>query len=407
MKKLLILIPLFLNGGGLKSLLNSANSSNLVKAKQMQVLSKQKELSSQISQDFPTVDLSAAVVNSNPRGFMQPGTIYKASVVLSYTIYDGGLKSAKKVQKRFELASVKFDKSFFTKSLYLQIVQDYYNIKSLDALIDALYSKKRAIKEQLNRVAILQKSGLANSDDLYSLKAALALVKDNISSLNYQKKSLIAMLNLKANSHIKRLGNSLFVKRSVKFKDNDLIASLKAKRSAILSSAKMASSATKPHINLNASYSLYGYDRVDRLHPKGLDKDTKVTLIASVRLFDGGAAKESAEAIKLQAMALNYQIKHKHQEQLINFKLSYKKLSVAREHIKALKEQYRASSELFKTVKTKYEAGLSDYANYLNALSQKTLALAELKKAKYELEIAYALYYYYAGYDLRRFVAGE
>ena len=404
MKKLLIIVPFLLNASGLKSVLNHAQDANLVKAKELQIEAKRSELRSVGKEAMPTVDLAGFVSDSNPRSFMQPGVMYGASVKLKYAIYDGGLKVAKQGQKRFELASAKFNKSFFSKSLYLQIVQDYYNIKSLDALIGALKQKQHTLREQLKKTKVLVSSGFATDDNLYSLKAALSLVKDNISSLRFQRKSLLSIMSLKANYRVKRVGNSHFVKKAVSFKANDLIKALRMKQSAMLSGAKMVKSATNAHINLDASYNIYGYGRSDRMHPEGLDHQAKINLTAGIRLYDGGATKEKAQAVKLQAMSLGFEIKQKLQEQRVQYRLSKHKLGVAREHIRATRAQYRAQQKLFTTVKKQYESGLADYVSYLDALSQMVSAKANLAKARYELEIAYALYYYNAGYDIRRFV---
>ena len=407
MKKVLILVPFLLNAGGLKSLLNHTQEANLVKAKELQIEAKRSELRSVGKEAMPTVDLAAFISDSHPRSFLQPGTIYGASVKLKYAIYDGGLKQAKKGQKRFELASAKFNKSFFSKSLYLQIVQDYYNIKSLDALIDALKQKQYTLNAQLKKTKVLVNSGFATDDNLYSLKAALALVKDNINSLRFQRKSLLKLMSLKANYRIKKVGNSHFIKRKVSFRANDLIRALRMQKSAILSGAKMVKSATNPHINLDATYNLYAYGRSDRMHPEGQDHQAKINLTAGIRLYDGRTTKEKAQAIKLQAMSLGFEIKQKLQEQRVQYRLSKQKLTVAKEHISAMKAQYRAEQKLFTTVKKQYESGLADYVSYLDALSQMVSAKANLAKARYELEIAYALYYYNAGYDIRKFVVGN
>ena len=404
MKKLLILVPFLLNASGLKSILNHTQDANLVKAKELQIQAKRSELRSVSKEAMPTVDLGAFISDSHPRSFMQPGIMYGASVKLKYAIYDGGLKRAKKGQKRFELASAKFNKSFFTKSLYLQVVQDYYDIKSLDALIAALRQKQHTLNEQLKKTKVLVSSGFATDDNLYSIKGAIALVKDNINSLQFQRKSLLSLMSLKTNYRIKRVGNSHFVKRKVRFRANDLIKALRMKQSAILSGAKMVKSATNAHINLDASYNMYGYGRSDRMHPEGQNHQAKINLSAGIRLYDGGATKEKAQAIKLQAMSLGFEIKQKLQEQRVQYRLSKQKLNVAREHIRAMRAQYQAQKKLFATVKKQYESGLADYVSYLDALSQMVSAKANLAKARYELEIAYALYYYNAGYDIKRFI---
>ena len=407
MKRLLILIPFLLHSANLKTILNHTSESNLIQAKAMLIEAKRAEINSIKSSKLPTIDFGVFANSSNPRQLMQPGVVYGASVKLKYAIYDGGLKRAKIEQKRFELAGAMFDKSFFAKSLNLQIVKDYYNIKSLDALIKALIFKKKALKEQIKKVKVLLNSGFVTKDNLYSLNAALLLTQDNINSLKFKRESLIKLLQIKANYQFKTLGNSYFKKRALKFRPNDLIRAMQLKKRAILSSSKAIKSAIKPHINLEASYSLYGYDRADTMHPKGLDKQAKINLNAGVRLYDGGVSKEQIEAVKLQALSLGLEIKQKLLEQRVNFKLSKERLKVAKEHIKAIKAEYIARRSLFKSVKKEFESGLADYVSYLDALSQEVSAKANLAKAKYELEIAYAIYYYNGGYDIRKFLAGD
>ena len=407
MKRLIILLPFLLHSANLKTILNHTSEADLVKAKEMLLNAKEAEIDSIKNSKLPTVDFGVFINNSNPRQFMQPGSVYGASVKLKYAIYDGGLKSAKIKQKRFELAGAKFDKSFFTKSLNLQIVQDYYNIKSLDSLIKALYLKKRVLKEQLKKVKVLYSSGLATKDNIYSLNAALQLASDNINSLKFKRKSLIKLMQVKANYKFKMLGNSYFIKRAVKFIPNDLIKAMQLKKRAILSAKGAIKSATRAHINLEATYNIYGYDRVDLMHPKGLDKQAKINLNAGIRLYDGGVSKKSIEAIKYKALSLSLKIKEKLNEQRVHFNLSKERIKVAKEHIKALKAEFIAQKSLFNSVKKQYESGLVDYVNYLDALSQMVNTKANLAKAKYELEIAYALYYYNGGYDIRKFVVGN
>lgn len=404
MKKLLILIPFLLNGASLKSILNHTQEANLVKIKSLQVEAKEAELKSTNAQNLPTVDLGAFVSNSNPRSPMQPGTTYGANVKLKYTIYSGGLKSARVKQKHFELASAKFEKHFFSKSLSLEIVKDYYNIKSLDALIESLHMKERTLKEQLKKIKLFVSSGLATQENIYSLQAAVELVKDNIHTLEFQRKSLLNQLYLKANYRFKSLGDSHFVHKNVKFRVNDLIKSLRMKRHALLSSSRIVESAKNLHINMSASYNRYGYSRSDRAHPKGILAQSKINLNAGIRLYDGGVTKEKTQAVKLQAISLGVEIQQKLQEQRMQYHLIHQKIAVVREHIRALRTQYKAQKSLFTTVKKEYASGLADYVRYLDALSQMVNAKANLAKAHYELEIAYALYYYNAGYNIKRFI---
>ena len=402
MKRYVLLALLFslLSGSSLKSLI--ANLDNdLLKSKDMQILSAKGAIGAIKSGYYPTVDVGAFAQSLSPKTPMRAGATYSLYAKLNYVIYDGGLKSNTIKQKRFELVSKVFEREQFKDALILQVVQDFFAIKSLNALIGATKVKKNSIKEQLFKGKKLYSAGLMGLDELARLEAALELVNYNIKSLDFQKKSFLSALSLKVGKSVKGVANSHFIKRRVGFSANSTIRAIRARALAISSSADVIKSSNSAKVNLALEHNKFAYARYDRAHPKGLNSQSKVTLSANMRLYDGGATKQKAQVAKLQAASALLEAKYKLKEQRANYKLAQLRLKSIRAKIKSAKAALKAANRLYGSVLTKYNQGLVDNSLLLDALSSKTQATAELSRAKNDLEIAYALYYYYAGKNLK------
>jgi len=407
MKKVLIL-ALALNCGfgySLKSMLKSANAQNdLVKSKNLQILGAKKSINAVKKSYSPTVDIGAFVQYVTPRSPMSAGTVDGLYAKLNYTICDGGAKKFTIKQKRYELLSKSLETSWFKKSLSLAIIKDYFAIKSLDSLMVAIKAKKSSLNASYKKAKGYFKAGLIEQSDVERLKAELEMINYNISSLKLQRATLLSSLSLKVGKKIKHIGNSHFVKKRVKFSINDEAKAILAKSKAISSSANVIKSANKPKVNVGVEYNIYGYERYDATHPKGVDSQAKFTLNANMRVLDGGVTKEKAQITKLQAASIALEAKHKIKEQKSNFKIAKLRISTIKNKIKSAKASLKAAKKFYADTEKKYRAGFIDNSLYLDALSQKTEALANYKRALNDLEVAYGLYYYFGGKDLKGYV---
>jgi len=407
MRKTVIFIMLVsaLNATTLKSMLSSTKVKNdLVLSKDLQVLSAKKELSAVNKSYYPTIDVGANAQNLSPRSAMRPGSVYSLYAKLNYNIYDGGVKKYTKSQKHFELVSKVFEREWFLKSLSLAVVQDFYAIKSLDALKGSLISKKRAIQAALKKAKVLYNAQMIDYAQLDRFRAEIENINYNIEALNLQKETLLGSLSVKVGKKIKNLSNSHFKKRKIAFSINDEIKAILAKSSALNSASSAIGATNRAKVNLSLEYDINGYDRYDMFHPKGVDKQAKVGLNANIRVFDGGVVKERAQAAKLQAASIALEARHKIKEQKNNFKIAKLRIKTIKSKIKSAKATLKSATSYFNNIKDKYSAGLADESLFLEALSQKTEALAEYKRSLNDLEIAYALYYYFGGKNLKGYI---
>ena len=401
-----LLLATILQANSLKELIETANKNNhIIESKKLAVKSKTKELESSKSANLPTLDIGGFYQSLNEKSPMVSGDIYSGYAKISYNIYDGKRTTSTIKQKQNEYKSSTFELKAFKKSLSLQIVQDFYTIKNLAFSIKALKEKQIALKAQLDRVKKFYEAQLSTKEDIDKLQAAYDTNIYMIESLNFQKLSKIKELELKVNKKITTLDDSKLLKKEIAdLEIDDSIKVLEFQKESLKNIASSINSANLPQINISDTYSVYDYKRIDLTHPEGVDNQNKLLLSINLRLFDGAGASKNAQAMKIKAKSLNSQILQLKNEQKTMFELAKSRIDTAKANIKSALSALNSANSTYKTIKEKYEAGLVDNVAYLDALSVKTNALSLREKSLNDLEIAYAIYYYYAGKNIEEFI---
>lgn len=403
---LLLLIPALISADDLKSLLEFGMQNNsLVSSTVLVQEAKAKELDASENSYYPTLDVGAFYQSTNERTFMQPGDIYSGYAKLSFDIYDGGRKSSLVEQKELELESSSFESEAMKKSLSLQIVRDFYTIENLEANLMAYEESKKSIQAQLQRIEKFYEAKLATKDDVDRLQSALDTNVYEIEVIKYQILSVKKYLELKVGKTIDTLEGSKFKELTdSEYELVDSTKALQARKSAVLSGAESIDSVYYPQIRIEDTYSMYGYERTDTLHPEGVDSQNKLMLSLNMRLFDMGTISKTKESILINAKSLNTQIEYKKQEQKVEFELAVSAIETSRLKIKSAKSALVSATSAFKTIDEKYNAGIVDNVVYLDALTAQTRAQALHKTSLNDLEMAYAMYYYYSGKNIEEFL---
>ena len=335
----------------------------------------------------------------------QAGDIYSGFAKLSFDIYDGGKKSALLKKSEHEFKASSFETKSTKKSLSLKIVEDFYNIKSFESALASRQEAKNSLYEQLQRMMQFVIAKVATSDDVDRLQAAYDTNIYEMESLKFKIISLKKALELKVGKKIVNFDDSKFKefeKRELELTDN--IKALIANKDALISGADSLSSIYYPQIKIEDTYSIYGYDRYDASHPKGLDNQNKLLLSLNMRLFDMGSVSKSKEAILINSQALNTELSYSKKEQNMFYDLALEAIEIGKVKIKSAKSALVSAKSAFKTISKKYDAGIVDNIVYLDALTSQTEAKALYDRALNDLEIAYASYYYYAGKNIEDFL---
>ena len=406
MRFLLLIIPIFIYADSLKSLLDFATkNSDIVVSKTYTQEAKSKDVESKQSAFYPTIDVGAFYQTQNEKSPMQAGDVYSGYAKASYEIYDGGRKSSLLSQSQNEYKSSKHDSKATKKVLSLQIVQDFFNTKSLESSLESRVEAKKSLNEQLVRMKRFHLAKVATKDDVDRLQAAYDTNIYDMESLKLQVLTLKKSLSLKVGKNIDSFDDSNFVGfREHTLELTDSVKSLIYKKDALLSGAESVDSVYYPQIKVEDTFSIYGYDRVDATHQEGIDNQNKLLLSLNMRLYDDGTIAKNKEILQINSQALSTQVSYSKKEQIMQYELALSRINTNKIKIKSAKSALVSATSAFETISKKYDAGIVDNVVYLDALSSQTGAKALYKKSLNDLEIAYATYYYYAGKNIEEFL---
>ena len=406
LKFLILLLPIFLYSQSLKSILEYATkSSDLVVSKIQLQESKSKNVEAKESAYYPTIDIGTSYQTQNKKQVMLPGDIYTGYAKIGFDIYDGGKKSSLLKQSENEYKSSGFDTLSTKKSLSLQIVQDFFNIKSLKSSLSAREEANKSLQEQLIRMQRFYIAKLATKDDVDRLQAAYDTNVYEIESIKFQILSLKQSLELKVGTKITQLDDSRFIEfQKYDIEIIDSVKSLMAKKEALINNARSVESVYYPQIKIEDTYSIYDYDRDGHVQFDMLDKQNTLMLSLNMRIFDNASVSKSKQAIMINSQSLNTQVSYFKKEQEMRYKLSIAAIKTNKLKIKSASSALTSASSAFETISKKYDAGIVDNITYLDALTSQTKAKALYETSLNDLEIAYATYYFYAGKNIEEFL---
>ncbi len=402
----LLLLPALLLGDDLKGLLDfAAKNSDIVQTKVQTQEAKGKELASQKSAYYPTVDLGAYYQRLDEKSPFMPGETYSGYAKVGVDIYDGGKKSSLVEQKQNELKASSFDTAATKRNLSLDIVQDFYNIKNLQATLGAKEEAGKFLKAQLYRVSQFYIAKMATKDEVDRLQSAFDTNTYEVEATKLQILSAKKILSLKVGKDVESFEDSSFKEpASESFEPSDSVKSLVAQKDSLDSGARALMSAYYPMLRVEDTYSIYGYGNVDPIMPKQPDSQNQLMVTLGMRVFDNGSVEKSKEAVVASSQALNTQINYLSKEQKVNFEISQEKIKTSKVEISSATSALQAAKSAFITIEQKYNAGIADNVTYLDALASLTNAKALETKALNDMQSAYATYYYYSGKDIREFL---
>jgi len=410
MKKLLLLVVAFvLHAEDLKSLLEYAQKNNVrLLSKTLGSDAKERELASVQKSYLPTLDTGAFYQRFDDPNPFSPRATYSGFATLGIDLYDGGKRANTIKQKREEFASTKYESEATKKSLALTITEDFLRYKTLEAQLKASMEAANAVKAQLERTQRFLDAALATSDDVTRLEAAHENTLYVIESLKFELLSLKKSLELKVGKQIESIGVAAFVKKETQTEARlDVIESLAREKNALIYASESIDSHFSPQIRLEDTYSLYGYEEIPAFNGMPLplpENQNKIMATFGMRLFDFGVSAQMKEALRLSAASLDAEISYQTQEQEMHKALSLSRIQTARQNQKSAQSALIAAKSTLGSITQKYDNAIVDNIVYLDALTTYTDAKAKYEASHYNLELAYALHYYYNSQKLEEFL---
>ncbi|MFK5976166.1 MAG: TolC family protein [Sulfurovum sp.] len=404
-----VLLPILVFGQSysLKDFINHTNRSNgLIKAKQISIKAKESEVQSAISYFWPTIDVGGSYMFATPNSLASPGKTASAFVKISIGLYAGGAKYAILASKRYEKKASIFEAIAFKKSMSLDVVRQFFTIKKLRAMLNALQERSSELDAQIKRLKKFEVAGLATQEDIDKLQAVYDNNQYTIANTSLAFESSKERLKLLSGIHRIHLKRSYFKEpQRLRFEVLEDIKAMEAKAMAIGENAKVIHTRYSPRVILSNTYTKSDYDDVPS-SPMNLllDHQNRLVISATMRIFDKGKIAHDTEAVRYQKMVLLSQVDYAIKEQKMNFRVAKKSLSTSKKKLRSARSALKSARGSYKVVKEKYEAGLEDNIAYLDALTEKTLAMAQYRETIYDYEIGKSIYYYYAGKNLKEFI---
>jgi outer membrane protein TolC len=394
---------------GLKNLITDAHQNNpMIKATQLKTAAKSKEMEAAKSAFWPTLDIGGSYSRSTPTTIVNPGEVTSGYAAVRMELYDGGRKSALKRAKGFEYHASLFEQEAFAKNLSLRIIDDYYTVRKLQAMLSALYGQSKELKAQLERIRKFSAAGLATQEDIDKLVAVYENNRYTIENTKLALETGLEKLRLESGLPVERLKKSLFKEpRNITFEPYENSKILNATANALNENANAVKAGYMPQIAIQDTYTKSKYDDLAPSEFPGdilLDHQNQASVSVSMRLFDNGKMSREKEALQYQKLALESERQYRIDEQKMHFRLSEKNLKTIRAKLQSARSELKAAQSTYHAIVKKFENGLVDNIAYLDALNNQTLAKARYDETRYEYEVAKSIYYYYAGKDPKEFI---
>ena len=396
------LIGISANATTLKELINNTIKNNEnIQSMNIQNKALNKSYNSVQNTYNPTLNIGANYLKlDGDMRNVQIGQTSSAFAKLSIDLYNGGKNNAIKKQKEYEYKSSLNNTLSSTKQTILQVVNIYFNTKTIIENIKVLQEKSIALKAQYDRVKTKYDLKMTTLDEVYKFKSEFESNNYLIEELKYQKEQQLQTLSLISNIDIKQLNNeNLLNKTNLKYVKSDAIKSLQYQLKAQEENKNILSSANKPQIKLQDTYSLYNYDDYNtKLLTDLPEQQNQLMLSVNYKIFDT-TTKNKIVSANLQKQSLQKKINYLQKQEKMKFILASKNLSTSKLKISSAKSAVTMANSVYNTVKIKYENSVVDNISFLDALSKKSYNQALYQKALNDYEIAKANYYFSSGVD--------
>lgn len=406
-----LLLPSFLLAQeiSLRQLIEHAENSNgQIRASQMQVFSRESQASAAQRDYMPTVDIGGSYARLNPVAGFSPEKTTSGFVLVGFEVFDSGRKRAQLEASRFAHQAALFYSDGVRLGVTLDVINRYYILQQQQATLKALEGKSTELKVQLDRLEGFMRAGLAMQDEVDRIRAAFEDSRYQIEAMRFDiettKENLWVQTGIKPE---KLRQEKLKEPLGITLVPSHEVQQILAQSQEIQQQAKVVESSQLPQVTIQNRYIVSDYKG---LAPNAfgsdflVEKQNTFTVNGSMRIFDGGKTAKEKEVLHYQHLALESQKDYLLKQQQSEFLLASKRLDMLQAQLVSTKSALMASQSSYRSVTQKFEAGIVDYVTYLDALSDTIASEVRHQQANYDLEIAKALYYYYAGRNPKEFI---
>ncbi len=411
---LLPLLTLSVWGSNLGALIEKAQSNELIDVYKAKLTSATTAYDATKSSYYPRIDLGASGQLISPRDSLGAGQIYNVHAEASVIVMDGFRRENILDEKTKLRHASEYDLSQIKKDVALQVASLYFNLQIVQADIDALAQTREQLSEQLNQQKKFYEARLTTEDNVVRIEAALANLDYRVEVKRYDYDETMAKLYTLTNEVVEVVEDGGLVEPYyAQVAELDTLKSMAATAEAVKFKAEQVDSSYYPNIILSDrfGYTAYEDDAFDELagSPLGgsferINTQNVLMLSLKMNIIDFSAASEQKQVVLAEHNALKAQLAYKRKQVNADLKLAERAVERSKKLLEASELSQKASNRTFEIIDKKYKARVVDYVKYLDALTQKTEAMAQYNRAVGALEISYARFYYFAGFDVKEYI---
>lgn len=397
---LMAFLPLCIYAEDLKQLVDLALQNQLVQASQHKLESAKHRSDSVQNSYMPSLSIGANQSFNQEETITSPDKSSTAYAKLSFSIYDGGKRSALIDQQEALVNQATFALQSTQSAVTLNVIYTYYAYLSTLANKEAIEQKIEQLKAEKHRLDKYLSVGSATEDELQKIissieQANVQLLQSTLALSNLS--NTLEYLTGKTVSVEK--GSTLKLEAQNKSERYDILA-LEAAAKSSQFQAKIAKAPSYPSITLEDTYSRFNND-YNTLVSTGIDRQNTLALNVQWKIFDFGSTNDAYESARKEYLAQQSQLTYEKQKanaSLQNARYSYE---IAQHKVSASKARLQASSLTYELVLKKFQNGIVNNVVYLDALSDKYSAISELQTALNEVEYQKAVVLYEMGNDIK------
>ena len=425
MKKfyLVLVFAVFLNASSLSEIIILAQSSSLAKISSLNPQKANLQKESVRSSYMPSLSLDGGYQYvSSGRSVLTPKHGSEILAKIELLLYDGGKREASlSALKHIETSEILKDEDFKNR-LALDVCRLYFNYIALDEIIKAKESEIEYLKNAISRLEKFHIAGLAATDELEAIRAKFHIAQverlDFIQKRNEIKNNVNLIVDKALNP---KIGSKIDEPSTDSVSNNLNIKSLEYDFKAATEEIRIAGSNSLPKIFIKDTLTYYkndfsndfsaikAYTSSVNINDFFKEKGSKneVTLGFTWKIFDFGAVSKDKQIKEIAARQAALNLERKKLENELNLQNLKNEMNILKEKISSRKTALRAANSAYEAVLQKYEAGLTGYVEFLQALLVKFEAVSGLEMSKDEYEIKKAEFLYENGEDILKRVIDE
>jgi outer membrane factor, OMF family len=317
---------------------------------------------------------------------------------LNYNIYDSGQRGATIRSAEKQLRTTELQLEIVVEQARFEASTNYYDLQNSDAQVKIEEAAVEDASQTLKDAQLLEKAGLGTRFDVVSAEVELSQAQQRLITANAQQNiarrqlaetlSVSHSTDLSTADAIEEVGTwKLSLPETIvqAFKNRAELEQFLLQREIGEENRTIALSQIRPRVSASANYGLSD-DFEDNI---GFTDNYSLGLQATWRLFDGGAARASAEQAEKDSQIAETQFANQRNQIRFNVEQAYFGLESNQKNIATATKEVELAQESLRLARLRFQAGVGTQTEVIDAQTQLTTARGNLLSSIIEYNQSY------------------